>query len=505
MRKFALLITCLLLCGMHVVFAQSRSITGTVTDADDGSTLPGVSVVVTGTSIGTVTDIDGKFSLNVPADAKVLRFSFVGYASEEVDISSSTSVSVALERAAYDVDEVIVSGVASETPRTKLSVSVGKVGAADLQEVPAGSAASALQGKMAGVTVVNATGSPGDAATILVRGATQLAGSQDPLIILDGAIMEGTLADINVDDIESIEVVKGASASALYGSRAGNGVIAIATKRGKGIGKSLVIFRNEIGMNSLAKKYDLATHHAYVMADDWETAQGKYTKYAGVTYPADYDGTQEISGARVLDADQYMDNPYGVLQDHEQLMFPGNTFYTNYLSVAGSHEKTNFLASFENFNQGGLLFETEGYRRNSFRVNVDHKITDNLILSASNLYVKSTTDEPGGDSKYNGGNFFNVLLASPDVDYFRKNPDGQNYLFIPDPWEATTENPLYNLWKIEVKNTRERMLGSYNLKWIMTDFLNLKAKYAFENSASNWTEYQPYDTYVRSGDGFTYS
>ncbi|MBE0652639.1 MAG: TonB-dependent receptor, partial [Bacteroidales bacterium] len=356
------------------------------------------------------------------------------------------------------------------------------------------------------VTVVNATGEPGGASTILIRGATQISGSQDPLIILDGAILEGTLADINVNDIESIEIVKGASAAALYGSRAGNGVIAITTKRGSGlaVGKTEVLIRSEYGMNRLAKKYDLATHHGYVLADDQD--QYDFTKYAGVTYPEGYQGTEAgFAGNRFLEDDQYMDNPYRKLYDHEDDIFQGNEFYTNYVSVSNNTAKTNFLTSFENTNQSGLLFETDGYKRNSFRLNVDHDLSDNITLSATNLYVNSYTQDPGGDSKYNGGIFFNVLLAEPDVNYKLKNPDDQPYLFIPNAWETTGENPLYNLWKLKDETTRSRFLGTYSAKWRLTSFFNVEAKYAFETSDRTISQYSPFDTWTRGGAGATYS
>lgn len=488
------------------LFAQTIHLTGTVTSADDGVALPGVSVVVKGTTIGTATNVDGVYELDVPENATELIFSFVGMRTVEVAIAGNTTVDAVLALDYLGLDEVIVTGVAGETPRRKLAVSVEKVSADEIKEVTAGSAASALQGKVSGVTVIRPSGEPGTASTILVRGATQISGSQAPLIILDGAILEGTMADINVDDIESMEVVKGASAAALYGSRAGNGVIAITTRRGTGItkGRTEVVLRNEYGINSLAKKYDLSTHHAYVLADD----QGSFdfTKYDGVTYPADYEGTEGgYSGARYLEDDQYMDNEYAKIFDHEEDMFAGNAFYTNYLSVGSNMDRTNFLTSFENSVQSGLLIETDGYRRNSFRLNVDHRLTDNITLSASNLYIKSFTQDPGGDSKYNGGVFFDLLLTAPDVDFNQENPDGQPYLIVPNNWDNTTDSPVYLLYKRKDNNTRNRVLGTYSAKWRLTSFLNIEGKYAFESTGVDNNQYSPYDTWVRSGADPVYS
>ncbi len=319
MKKLFLLIALFVFAGSATLLAQAKVITGTVTSAIEGEgALPGVSVTVPGTTLGAYTDISGKYTLNVPVNAKTLVFAFVGMKTQEVSIAGKSVIDAVLEQDLMNLDEVIVTGVAAGTPKKKMAVSVEKVGEEKIKEVFANSASSALQGKVSGLTVINSTGEPGSAASILVRGATQITGSQAPLIILDGAIMEGTLGDINVDDIESIEVVKGASASALYGSRAGNGVIAVTTRRGNTLteGKTEVIIRNEVGMNQLAKKYDLATHHAYEIATDQSSYD--YTRYVGVTYPADYHGTEiGITGARRLEGDQYMDNHYAKLYDHE--------------------------------------------------------------------------------------------------------------------------------------------------------------------------------------------
>ena len=261
MKKQLLLIVLFVFMGVSTLLAQTRVITGTVTSSVEGEgPIPGVSVTVVGTTLGAYTDMAGKYTLNVPANARNLSFSFIGMKTREEEIGGRSVIDVVLEQDLLNLDEVIVTGVAAGTPKKKLAVSVERVDENKLKEVYAGSASSALQGKVAGLTIINSTGEPGSAATILVRGATLITGSQAPLIILDGAIMEGTLGDINVDDIESIEVVKGASASALYGSRAGNGVIAVTTRRGNLLveGRTEIIVRNEYGFNALAKKYDLA-------------------------------------------------------------------------------------------------------------------------------------------------------------------------------------------------------------------------------------------------------
>ncbi|MFO7828573.1 MAG: SusC/RagA family TonB-linked outer membrane protein, partial [Bacteroidales bacterium] len=507
MKKLTIFLAFLLFVGFQA--AAQMQITGTVTDAEDGSTIPGVSVVVKGNeTIGTTTDMDGMYSLTVPTDAEALIFSFVGMVTVEEAIAGRSVIDVTMEATSYDLDEIIVSGVAAGTPKSKMSVSVSKVSSESLEDVPASSAASALQGKVSGVTVTQSAGNPGQAATIIIRGATQMVGSQSPLVIVDGTMVDGTLADINVDDIESYEVVKGASASALYGSRAGNGVIVITTKSGKRLkeGQTVVRIRNEYGMTRLAKKYDLAESHQFVLADDWQDYDS-YTKYAATNYPADYQGGWDpsIAFSRTTSPDNYMDNPYATVNDHQSDLFAGNESYTNYVSVEGNLGKTNFMTSFENNNQGGLIDMVDGYQRQNFRMNLNHRLSDKFVITANNLYTKSSTTQPGGQNYFNGGIFFNLLLMQPDVNLYLDNEDGQPYQFIPDPWMATTENPLYNIWKLQNEEIRDRLISSFSGTYSPFEWVNIDAKYAFELQNTSYETYEPYDTYERGGSGPQYS
>lgn len=489
------------------LYAQERRVTGTVTDNMDGSSLPGVSVFIKGTTQGTVTDANGRYEINVASGA-TLVFSFIGMVRQEIVVGDQTVINVALRTDISTLQEVIVSGVAAGTPRAKMSVSVARVGSEALEDVPAQSAATALQGKVSGVTVTQSAGSPGQSATIIIRGATQMVGSQDPLIIVDGVMVDGTLADINVDDIESIEVVKGASASALYGSRAGNGVIVITTKSGKTLkeGQTIVRIRNEVGQTELSKKYELAQSHMYVLADDWQS-QKNFTKYAGVNYPAGYAGGNApgITGSRIVSPDNYMDKPYARIFDHQSDLFGGNEFMTNYVSVEGNLGQTSFMTSFENSKQGGVISIVDGYARQNYRLNLNHRVNDKLTVGASNLYSKSSTKAPGGANLFNGGIFFNLLLMHPDVDLRNENVDGQPYQFIPDNWNVTTENPLYNIWKQQNNEVRDRLISNFSARYTPFDWLDFEAKYAFENQNTTYDELDPYDTYQRAGGVPQYS
>jgi len=190
MKKLCVFLACFVFVGINFLQAQTVQITGTVSSAEEGP-LPGVSVIVKGTTVGTTTDGSGKYSLNAPSNATTLVFSFMGYKAQEAIIGGRKVIDAVLESDAVALEEIIVTGVAGATPRKKLSVTVDKVSAETLEAVPATSAASALQGKISGITVVQSSGNPGLGASIRLRGSTSLLGDSKPLIILDGIMMEG--------------------------------------------------------------------------------------------------------------------------------------------------------------------------------------------------------------------------------------------------------------------------------------------------------------------------
>ena len=399
---------------------------------------------------------------------------------------------------------MVVAGVASGTPRKKLSISVGKVDEEDLKQVPASSAAGALQGKVSGVKIVSASGNPGSAAAIRLRGATAIRGGQGPLIIIDGVMLEGTLQDINVDDIASMEVVKGAAASALYGSRAGNGVIVITTKRGEGLaaGQTIVTVRNEYGQSGLANQMDVATHHFYKLKDDY-ASEKRYTKYLGTTMYGDLPEHTDpaligtlVSGSLQIDNDHYMDNPFGVVNDHLSDFYAGGSFYTNYVSVASNMNKTKFMVSFENSDQQGIIFKVNGYKRQNFRLNVDHRFNDKFSFSASNLIVKAETDNSSLD-------FFSLMQLQPDMNLHALNPDGTDYRLKVDQF-GTTTNPFYPIANITNISNRNRLLSSYGFTYNPASWLSFEGQYSFEkqdNYGHSLTPkgYLTLDTYETGG------
>ena len=253
MRKLNLLLVLMLLTVMQVL--AQRTITGTVTSMEDSKGIPGVSVIIKGTTQGTLTDIDGKYSLNVPKESKTLVFTFVGMKKQELEITASNSLDVQLQSEAVDVEGVVVVGYGTMR-KSDVTGSVGKVNVADLRKVTTIDAAKSMQGRVAGVNVISNSGAPGAGVTIRIRGIGTINNS-DPLYVVDGFPM-GDISNIAPSDIESMEVLKDASATAIYGSRGANGVILVKTRSGEKSGKLQVEASVLTGFSEVTKKLKLA-------------------------------------------------------------------------------------------------------------------------------------------------------------------------------------------------------------------------------------------------------
>lgn len=495
MRKLLTLLVAL--CATVSVFAQGV-VKGKVTD-DKGAPIPGASVIIQGTRTGTSTSSDGSFELNIPSGSAVLEISAVTFATQTVTARAGETLNFTLATESKLLDDVIVTGVAGATSRKKMTVSVTKVGEDRLKIVPATSAASALSGKVSGVRVNSTGGSPGGSVDVLLRGDNNLNVGSSPMILVDGVILNGSLTDINVDDVESMEVVKGAAAASLYGSRAGNGVIAITTKRGNRteVGTTAVTIRNEVGFQSLQNYIDLSESHAFNLASDWQSVSG-YTKYAGVTYPANYLGgfAPGLSGSRSIKTDHYMDNPFALNIDQQKEFFNTGTNYTNFVGISTRSKLTNMYASFENNSQEGIIQYTSGYKRQNFRLNIDHQVAPWLKFSASNLFINTKTQYPGDG----GGIFFNIVLAEPDNNLKLANPDGQPYLIRHNPF-SNEKNPFYSVWKNQRTDLTRRWIGNYSTNIRLAKWINVDLTHTIEIENYRYTNYSPYDTWIVANGG----
>ncbi|WP_420388058.1 SusC/RagA family TonB-linked outer membrane protein [Roseivirga sp.] len=476
-----ILLTCvslMLLFLTTAAFAQDRTVSGKVTGSDDGLPLPQVTILVKGTTNGTATDLDGNYSLTVP-QGSTLVFRYLGYVTQEIVVSNQTVVNVQLAPDATSLGEVVVTGVAAATPEKKLAFSISKVDEELIQQVPQANAGAALRGKVAGVKVRQG-GAPLTTPTFQIRGAAQLRTSNDPLIVVDGILIEGSLADINMQDVENIEVLKGASAASLYGSRAANGVIAITTRRGNknAVGETKIRFRNEVG-----KEFLYASR-----------APEKTTSHHFLTNP---DGSIQVNpdpngfGLGVDDPDLLQDNPLPQVIDHLDQFFKGNTFWTSYLQVTSNYGNGNIAASFENTLNGGVVPMNDGGSRQNLRVNLDQNITDKLKLSVSTLYGIRKLDQNYAGGLGTRGTLRNLFMMDPSADLYEDNVDGTPYRWNVNKFGNSEGNPLYTLSRLDRTFEQHRFLANLRLNYEIVDGLTLEYAASLDRSQSQNYSYLP--------------
>ncbi|MDR0414600.1 MAG: TonB-dependent receptor [Prevotellaceae bacterium] len=367
--------------------AQENTVTGTVVDAD-GQPLVGVSVMVKGTTMGTIANANGDFSINVPPDA-TLVFSFVGYSSKEVEVAGKTRIRVEMNDGQY-IDEVVVIGYGTAR-RRDITGATASVSGKDIVKIPVTTAAQAIAGKIAGVNVVSQSGAPGADINILVRGGTSITQSTTPLYIVDGFQVDDGLRNVDINDIESIDVMKDASATAIYGARGSNGVILITTKSGRE-GRTQVSYNTYYSFEQLNRKIDMLGIEDYAKYQyEFQILRGGESKWAEVfggdpTNPDFYTGAYD-----------YIAKEYGSREaiDWQELMFGGTSVTRNHnVSVTSGNEKTNFLISYNYMGQDGILAKT-GYDRNSIRTKLNHKLLKNVRLETG-IGLNTTYVEGGG-------------------------------------------------------------------------------------------------------------
>ena len=478
-----------LVCAVSAAPAQAQAtgtVAGTVVDATSGRTLESAQVYFPALNMGGLSNRQGRFLiLNVPTGAHELRTEIIGYSSgtESITVTAgqTTTVEVRLNATALRLQELVVTGVAGETPRIKLAFTVEKLDFTDMP-VPAASADGLIQGKVAGVKVQSSSGKPGDASQIMLRGPTTITGSQTPLIIIDGVITDNTMADIDALDVESIEIVKGAAAASLYGSRASNGVINIRTRRGAGlrIDQSRITVRNEYGEGSLVGRINLSLEHPFK-----QDASGNYLDSDGniIDFNDPSTGNPTLDDGGTPDT-AFQDNPYtGTLYDQLDRFFDPGRSYTNYIAVEGRTGVTNYRASFSNSAEAGVIQGNDGFDRRTFRLNLDHQVRDNFDIALNTYYVKSHQDESLGNA------FFNITFMGPQIDLSKRNPNDQQCrlakklggcLFInPDP-RSNQDNPLYTIENLDRNDDRQRFMAAVDARWSPASWFDLEANYSVD-------------------------
>ncbi|HBX89227.1 MAG TPA: SusC/RagA family TonB-linked outer membrane protein [Marinilabiliaceae bacterium] len=428
MKKVFMALSFVMVFSLGNVLAQTRTITGTVTGSDDGQPIPGASVFVKGTTMGTITQIDGDYSLSVPQDAAVLVFSFVGMESQEQEIAGRTVINVVLNSSAIAMDEVIVTALGIKRERKALGYSVQDVSGEDLNRAGNTNVSTALQGKVAGVDIKPSSGMPGASSQITIRGARSFTGNNQPLYVVDGMPISSTAdystddsvtgsdlsnraVDINPADIESITVLKGQSAAALYGIRASNGVIIITTKSGANnpIGKAIVNVSHTSSFDVVSRTPDYQKKYA----------QGSYGVYGATSSMAwgplveDLPNDPKMGGNienDLTDIDGLQEGKYYVPQRADAGLDPwvapgiydnfGDYFQTGYtattsVNVSQAFDSGNFAIGLTNSDQEGIAPGT-GMERWNFKGSADKDLNDIVRVGFSSNYSKLTIDKLSG-------------------------------------------------------------------------------------------------------------
>ena len=477
------------LFAAHDAHAQTV-ITGKVTN-EQGAPIAGANVAIPSLSVRAEADASGNYRLTVPAgqsNGQVVSISsrYIGFRQGAHGVTltpGSQTVDFSLVSDPFNLAEVIVTGVATGTDQRKLPFTVAHVTEAQVTAVPASSPVAALEGKVAGAHISLSTGNPGAEPAIRLRGSTNLAiGGSSPLIIVDGVQTASGISDIDANDIASIEVLKGATASSYYGSNGANGVINITTKRGKDLpeGNVQIISRSEYGSSSIQHFIPLNTSTPYLLNPDGSIFQN--------------------AGGQRVTISQYMDQPYpttGPFAWRNQLeeWMQDGAYYSSNAQVGLRRGNTNFGSSFTTDHNTGVIPLRKGQYRQNARVNVDQSVGDKLDMSLSMTYgnVKNDTHTTNTGTP---DDWFALMQAPPDVNLATPwfEPTGRDTTLywrdLPnDP--SARGNPLYTLAYERYQLQRQRFLGSASARYRALSWLNFDANYGTDKLNSNEDTYDP--------------
>lgn len=498
MKKVTLLMALILFCSWQIALAQ-KTITGKVTDAKDGTTLPGVNIAVKGTTSGTVTDINGAYSLQLPAVAQSLVFSFLGYQGQEIVIGNQSTINVTLSVSAEQLEGVVVTALGIRREKKALGYSMQELKGEGITETRDPNVVNALNGKIAGLQVRQASTGASGSSRMIIRGNNSIGSNNQPLVVVDGIPINSStggtddywgnrnvdrgsgIADISPDDIESISVLKGPAASALYGSRAGNGVVMITTKKGsskKGLGISF-------NTNTTFEKPMETPEFQNVYG---QGVNGAFDATSGGSWGGKMDGAQveALMGKKAYSAD-------------------GNDLYKDFLQTGvTSTNSLELSAGSENSTMrlGITRLDNKGVVPNSKfnRTSVDIRTTGKWKKLSADVkinYINQATDNRIKLASDPDNIFLNYLLMPRSVsmsDY--RNYESTNYAFTefgaPASYIANyngmSRNPYWSAYRNTNNDDKDRVIGFLSLKYDFTSWLNLKVRYGLDHTTSLFSD-----------------
>ena len=454
--RFCFFIFCLFLLqvSLYSIGVQRKNIkvVGVVKDIE-GLPIIGANIVVKGQSTGTITDIDGNFSIDASIGS-ILKISFIGYEACEVKVTSE-NLTVKLKEETNSLDEVVVIGYGL-VKKSDLTGSVGKVKSEDIQKMPVSSVEQALQGKVSGMQITTNSGAPGGGATVRIRGGNSISSGNEPLYVIDGIIDAGNLNSLNPADIASIEVLKDASSTAIYGSRGANGVVIITTKRGESSKGVSVSYNGYYGIQTPVKRLDLLNGKEAALF------QNEFSEYQG-TQP----NFTDIDNVANTDWQDYIFRKTAPMTDHN-------------LTISNSTKNNNYYLSLNYFNQEGIMYKT-GYERYQLRFNVDQKIGKTFKFGATVTASYTNKDNPVISKG------FELLPTAPvyndDGSYFSQSQVSGN----------TYDNPVAQRNDIIDNQYQLRGLGNIYAQLTLFKNLILKSSWGANLSYSKRNQYQSVD------------
>lgn len=505
------------LIGMLSVEAQVRRITGTVTGADDGSPIPGVSVVVEGTTLGTVTNIDGEYQIEVPNDAETLIFSFVGMKTKEVEITGSV-VDATLQPDFVGVDEVMVVAYGTKTKKSIVG-SITSVESETIENQVNASPLRAIQGSTPGVNVLTSGGQPGENPIIRIRGIGSNVNAQ-PLIVVDGVVFSGNLNTISADQIESVNILKDASATALYGSRASNGVVLITTKGGKYGQRDANVSVNVRGGYSqpAVETFDLVGASDY-MRYSWEAIKNKRifddgnTEAIAAQYatdnliaevgynPFDVNNPIGTDGNVVGNANLLWDTDWYNALIRDRANYNEVTF-----SADGGSENLSYFISGNRLDQQGAVIESD-FERISGRINLNIKLTNWLEFGTNNSFSRSTQNYPNQAGSgytntmqwvYTLANIFPLYQRDANGQLIYDSDGNKQYDFgnvagrVNGSRLLSGDNAVASTYNHDILYTRTNMLTNSFFKIYFTDWLTGTSKFGYERYMFDDNQYTHY-------------
>lgn len=428
-----------------------NKITGTVIDGETNMPLPGVNVFVKGTTIGTVTDVNGIYSIIVDDSVSILVFSYIGYTTQEINIQNKTKIDILLMPDFEELGEVVVVGYGS-MKKSDLTGSIAQISSEEIASKPVINAAEALQGSVAGIDMTGSA-EPGSSPDILIRGQSSITGSNDPLWVIDGIPIQGGNIDINPSDIEKIDILKDASATSIYGSRGSNGVIIVTTKRASKESPISFTYDTYSGVQKTAKMLDLMNGQ-------------KYAEYAREAFRAviPVELTEEQIDDEIFDDVQMQSITDGTYSDWQKLVLDNNGFITNHNLAMSAHSKNLSSSASVGYTKNQSVIDIANYERYNFKLNTDFQISPRFKISSSMMYSFGIQNE----------------LPKYVRHYVDLNPLGVPYdengfmLLYTNPFEGQITNPLIELSNNKLEERTTRFLGNLTASYDFTDHLNYK-------------------------------